>query len=168
MTFLIAALLAFALWLAAEIPLVRELLRRLRTGPRALPVLLLLCALLDIAGAALGGCFLHAVANPSLDLDWGTALPALFMSVVPFAYLWLLVLGGMLCFMADTFGGGFLVVVLVLPPVLLYCHSPFLRYRLLARAPVPHPRRAACLAFLTAYLPLLPVAALLAPLLPNS
>ena len=168
MTFLIAALLAFALWLAAEIPLVCELLRRLRTGPRALPVLLLLCALLDIAGAALGGCFLHAAAIPSSDLGWETALPALFMSVVPFAYLWLLVLGGMLCFMADTFGGAFLVVVLVLPPVLLYCHSPFLRYRLLARAPVPHPRRAACLAFFTAYLPLLPVAALLAPLLPHS
>ena len=162
MTFLFVALLAFALWLAAEIPLFRELLRRLRAGPRALPVLLVLCALLDIAGAALGGCFLHAAAIPSRELGWGTALPALFMSVMPCAYLWVLVLAGMLCFMADSFGGGFLVIALVLPPALLYLFSPFLRFRLLSRAPMPHPRRTAFLAFFTAYFPLLPVSALLA------
>ena len=165
MTFLFAALLAFALWLAAEIPLFRELLRRLRAGPRALPVLLVLCALLDIAGAALGGCFLHAAAIPSRDLGWGTALPALFMSVMPFAYLWVLVFAGLLCFMAAgtlAFGGKLLLFALVLPPALLYLFSPFLRFRLLFRAPMPHPRRTAFLAFFTAYFPLLPFSALLA------
>jgi len=158
MPFLLVSILAFAIWLAAEIPLVRECCRRFRTGPRTLPALLVLCTLAEIAVAIAGSAELldgNFHVDPARDLGWLTAGVALLYTFVP--------VGAFLCIIFATifsfFDSG--LSLFVAPVWILFLLSPFLRSRLLLRSPSRHPRLGAAFALLTAYLPFLPLFALL-------
>ena len=160
MPFLLVSILAFAIWLAAEIPLVRECCRRFRTGPRTLPALLVLCTLVEIAAAIAGSAELFGgdfYVDPARDLGWLTAGMALLYTFVPVgAFLCIM---GILATIFSFFDSG--LSLFVAPVCILFLLSPFLRSRLLLRSPSRHPRIGAAFALLTAYLPLLPLFALL-------
>ena len=171
---IIVSILAFAVWLVAEIPLVRELSRRFRTGPRTLPVFLALCALLEMTALVWRIAGLLQPDDPFV-MDWPTVGGALLVAFVPFgAMLAIAAIGLALVSLAGLAGvvlhglseGAVfrssdlaslpLFPFFLLPAAILFLLSPFLRSRLLRRAPVRHPRLLAALALFTAYLPFLP------------
>ena len=162
MPFLLVSILAFAIWLAAEIPLVRECCRRFRTGPRTLPALLALCTLAEIAAAIVGSTGLlrggdYFYLDSARDFGWLSTGNALFCTFVPVGAFWF-----MMVILASFFSPFYSGLSLFVAPVcILFLLSPFLRSRLLLRSPSRHPRIGAAFALLTAYLPLLPLFALL-------
>ena len=163
MPFLLVSILAFAIWLAAEIPLVRELCRRFRTGPRTLPALLVLCTIAEIAAAIAGSAGLFGDGfdiDPARDLGWLTAGVALLYTFVPVGAF--ICINGIFALIFSPFDSG--LFLFMAPVCLLFLLSPFLRFRLLLRSPSRHPRLGAAFALLTAYLPLLPFLALLSGL----
>ena len=154
---LFVSILAFAVWLIAEIPLIRELFRRFRTGPRTLPVLLVLCALAEIAAAIAGfaelldGNFDYRMTP---DIGWDTTVVALVLTFVPVGATFFVI--GILVMLFNLFSPFFSFVALFGVPVCtLFLLSPFFRCRLLLRSPSRHPRLIAAFALLTAYLPLI-------------
>ena len=163
MPFLLVSILAFAIWLAAEIPLVRECCRRFRTGPRTLPALLVLCTLVEIAAAIVGSAGLFGDGfdvDPARYFGWLTAGMALLYTFVPVgAFICIM---GILATIFSPFDSG--LFLFMAPVCLLFLLSPFLRFRLLLRSPSRHPRLGAAFALLTAYLPLLPFFAFLSGL----
>ena len=154
MPFLLVSILALAIWLAAEIPLVRECCRRFRTGPRTLPALLVLCTLVEISAAIAGSAGLlrggdYFYVDPARDLGWLTAGVALLYTFVPVgAFLCIM---GILATIFSPFDSG--LFLFMAPVFILFLLSPFLRFRLLLRSPSRHPRHGAAFALLTANLP---------------
>ena len=159
--FLFVFLPAMAVWVASEIPLARETVRRFRKGGgRCLPSLALACALIDLA-AAIGGPLWLARAPFDLHaLDWDLSLAALLPTLVPVGAA--LSLGGILLACKTFFhwppAMALACCLAVIPPCVLLILSPFVRYRLLRSS---SSRLFALFALATTYLPLLPVFALL-------
>ena len=113
----------------------------------------------EIAAAIVGSACLLGDGfdvDPARDLGWLTAGVALLYTFVPV---------GAFCFIigiwASFFSGSLALSLFMAPVCLLFLLSPFLRSRLLLRSPSRHPRIGAAFALLTAYLPLLPLFALL-------
>ena len=156
-----ACLVAALAWLAAEISVIRETVRRFRTGEsRRLAVFACICVAADLATIAAG---VAAICARNLDVvtpgwwrfvNWPTTLAMLAMSIFPVGLLCLLegvclACGALLVHgNAETLGRG----SLLLATCLVLLASPFVRFRLFR-----HHRGLAVFACLTACLPLFPV-----------
>lgn len=162
MPFLAASAVACAIWVAAGVPLVRELCRRFRGNPRAvLPILLAFCTLLEIAVAAGGSVWLVlGDFRPTRFLGWSSLVLVPILMAVPFGFCFVLFVlrAASMAWVAGKIPPG-PFFCLVLPVCLLLLFSPFLRFWCLSRAPVSRPRTLAALSLLGTYLPLLPIVA---------
>lgn len=153
---------AAIVWIAAEIPVVRGIVRRFRSGgSRRLAALACFCVAADLAVLALGVATIIARDLDGITpgwwryVNWPTSLAALAMTFVPIGLLFslfgvIIVADGILrCSGAALLPGlaGLLLGLLLLV-------SPVVRYRLLRR---PSRRGLAVFACLTAYLPLFPL-----------